>query len=73
MEADLLEIQRALWPKVKAADVWAVQRALDCMDRLARLRGLDAPIRKSVEIITQSQVDAEIAKLEEEMASRHRA
>jgi hypothetical protein len=73
MTVDLLRVQKALWPKVMVADPWATQRLLDCWDRLARLRGLDAPSKRIVQTITQDQVDIEIARLEKELASNDRA
>lgn len=41
-------------------------------ERKARLLGLDAPTRRAVEVITTDQIDAEIARLEAEIAARER-
>jgi hypothetical protein len=68
MERDLEALKKAMMPKALAGSVWHAQRCLDIHDRLAKLRGLDAPARKHVELITQGVVDAEIRRLEAEMA-----
>lgn len=49
----------------------AVDRLLRIQERRARLLGLDAP--KQIEIITLDAIQAEIRRLEENMAARERA
>lgn len=57
----------ALWPSAMAGNVRAVEMVLKTMDRRAALLGLDAPRRKSVEVITPDLIGAEIRRLEQEL------
>lgn len=63
------EAQRAIWPRVRAGDLEAIDRLCKLMDRRAKLLGLDAP--KQVEVLTIDTVDAELRRLEAEMTLRH--
>ena len=56
----------AMWPHAMAGKGWAVDRVLAIMQRRARLLGLDAPTR--VNVITEDMIDAEIRRLEAELA-----
>lgn len=47
----------------------AIDRCLAIMDRRAKLLGLDAPIRIEEHVITEDAVDAEIRRLEGELAA----
>jgi len=58
----------AIWPKVKTGDHVALQDALSIMDRRAKLLGLDAPSKRSVEIVTMDAFSAAMAELEGEIA-----
>lgn len=51
----------------------ALDRMLKIMERRARLLGLDAPARTRVEVVTEDAVDAEIARLEQELAAFDRS
>lgn len=46
----------------------AVDRCLTIMERKAKLFGLDAPTKNVVSVITEDVIDAEIARLETEIA-----
>lgn len=48
----------------------ALRTLLAIAERRARLLGLDAPAKRQVEVISESAVDAEIARLEREIAAR---
>lgn len=70
MEAERLnDLLLAMWPKALSGSTWHVDRCLSIMDRRAKLLGLDAPTRKIVNVITEDLVDAEIRKLEAELAA----
>ncbi|MCU1494852.1 MAG: hypothetical protein JWO62_2616 [Acidimicrobiaceae bacterium] len=49
--------------------VQAAVSLLRVMERRAKLLGLDAPSRSEVKVITEDEVDAEIKRLEAELAS----
>lgn len=49
--------------------MFAIDRCLTIMERRAKLLGLDAPTRKVVNVITEDLVDAEIKRLEAELAA----
>lgn len=59
-----------LWPKARKGDAHAVDRVLRCMDLKARYRGLYAPTRQIVQVITEDLLDAEIRRLQDELAAR---
>ncbi len=63
-------LERALWPRAMAGDDGAVDRVLRTMHHRARLLGLYAPTRETVNVITEDAVDAEIRRLTENLA-RH--
>jgi hypothetical protein len=67
MERDLDVLKKSMMPKALSGSVWHVQRVLDCMDRLAKLRGLDAPTRRVVEVLSADVVAREIQRLEAEL------
>jgi len=54
-------------------DGWAVDRVLRVMERRSRLLGLDAPMRQQLEVITDSVLDEEIARLTAQLAAREAA
>lgn len=47
----------------------AIDRLIKIQERRAKLRGLDAPTRKIVEVITEDVIDAELRRLESELAA----
>jgi hypothetical protein len=51
------------------AKLIALDRLLKIQDRRAKLLGLDAPSRSRIEVITEDAVDAEIRRLEAEVAA----
>jgi hypothetical protein len=50
----------------------AIDRLLKIQERRARLLGLDAPLKSRIGVITEDMVDAEIRRLEDELAGRSR-
>ena len=61
-------LQRAHWANALGGDVNAAKVVLRCMDRRARLFGLDAPVQAEVELkYTTEDMDAEVARLVELM------
>lgn len=71
LELDRLdEMLKAIWPQVLAGKGWAVEKALMIQDRRAKYLGLDAPAKTRVEVISDSAVDAEIAKLMDQIAAQ---
>lgn len=67
---ELLELacDRDVTPRTRI-EAWTAMRGW--AERKARLLGLDAPTKVSASVITLEQVDAEIARLEQQL--RHRA
>ena len=65
---DLLE--RAILPAAISGDDKAQARLVMFMDRRARMMGLDKPQQHEHTVITLDAVEAEIARLEREMADR---
>lgn len=63
MELD--RIQAAYWAKALAGDYRAADRVFTCIQRRCELLGLNAPVR--VEHITRDLLEAEIARLEQEL------
>jgi hypothetical protein len=59
-----------LWPAAWKGHLGAVDRVIKIMDRRARYLGLDAPTRQIIHVIPEDAVDAEIRRLEEELAVR---
>jgi transcriptional regulator with XRE-family HTH domain len=68
---DLLE--RAIMPAAISGDDKAQARLVQFMDRRARMMGLDKPQQFEHTVITVDAVEAEIARLEREMAERDRS
>lgn len=69
VEADRYDqLQRAIWAKCLQGDTWAIDRALKLMDQRARLLGLNVPVRQTIEVLTESTVDAAIRELEAQIA-----
>lgn len=64
------EMLLAIWPSVRKGHLGAIDRALKIMERRARYEGLDAPTKQTVTIISEDIVDAEIRKLEDQLAAR---
>jgi hypothetical protein len=60
-------LQAATWGRAMTGDPGAVMAALRVIDRRCKLLGLDAPQRH--EIITMTQIEAEIARLEATLAA----
>lgn len=62
---------RSLWGQaVLQKNLWAVDRLLKAMDQQARLVGTNAPVRQTVEVISESAIDAEIERLTAQLAER---
>jgi hypothetical protein len=61
------------WRRAMDGDGWAVDRVLRVMERRSRLLGLDAPMRQQLEVITDSVLDEEIARLTAQLAAREAA
>ena len=71
MEVERLDaLLLSMWRKAINGDGMAVERVLRIMERRSRLQGLDAPIRQQIEVISESVLDEEIAKLTEKIAAR---
>jgi hypothetical protein len=68
--ARLDRLQAALWSSALGGDVRAVEVSLKVIDRRCRLLGLDAPTRH--EVITLDAIEAEITRLETELADDQR-
>lgn len=71
--ARLDEMLLALWPKVRKGDAHAISRALTVMHQQNQLAGVYAPTRQTVTVITEDVIDAEIRRLEDELAAREAA
>lgn len=63
---------RAVWMQALAGKPDAVRQALSIMDRRSKLLGLDAPTKTSLTVITEDVLDAEIQRLEAEIAAKER-
>src|SRR4051812_3272548 len=71
MEVERLDaLLFAMWRKAINGDGWSVDRVLRIMERRSRLQGLDAPLRQQIEVISESVLDEEIAKLTGKLAAR---
>jgi transcriptional regulator len=73
IENERLDIaQSAIWGKVLAGELSAVQTLIRLMERRAKLLGLDQPIRQQIEVTTYDgdTIDAEVRKLVELLDSR---
>lgn len=57
-----------VWQKARSGDPQAIDKALKIMDMRARYRGLYAPTKQTITIYPESAVDAEIARLTQELA-----
>lgn len=68
--AGLDRAQAAIWPRVIAGELAAVDTYIRLVARRCRILGLDAP--KEIEIITMDAIQREIMRLEAEMAARER-
>jgi transcriptional regulator with XRE-family HTH domain len=71
--AKLDRLELALLPLALQGQTAAADRVLSIMDRRSRLLGLDKPERHEHTVITMDTVEAEIARLEREMAARERS
>lgn len=60
-------LQAAAWPKAMQGDVRAIESCLKILDRRAKYLGLDAAIK--LEVLTIDALDAQIARLEAELAA----
>lgn len=65
--ARLDTLQQAIWPKAMSGDPRAIEAALKILDRRAKLLGLDSPVR--LEVLTVDALDAQIQRLEAELAA----
>lgn len=68
--AKLDALERAILPQALQGKPGAAERVLKIMDRRARMLGLDKPQQHEHTVITQDALDAEIARLEAELAER---
>lgn len=74
MEVERLDfLLMAMWNKAMRGDGWSVDRVLRIMERRSRLLGLDEPLKQQMEVITESVLDAEIARLTQALADREAA
>jgi hypothetical protein len=60
-------LQAAAWPKALTGDLKAIETCLKIITERRKLLGLDAPAK--LEVITLDAVDAEIRRLEAELAA----
>lgn len=60
-------LQQAIWPKAMSGDPRAIEASLKILDRRAKLLGLDSPVR--LEVLTVDALDAQIQRLEAELAA----
>jgi biotin operon repressor len=70
--ARLAALEKALWRAAMQGQCQAVDRCLAILAQRSRLLGLDAPARSTVTVLTEDVVDAEIKRLEAELAERRR-
>lgn len=68
--AKLDRLERALLPLALQGQTTAADRVLSVMDRRARIVGLDKPQMHEHTVITRDALDAEIERLEAEVAAR---
>jgi len=68
--AKLDRLERTLLPAAITGEYPAVDRIISLMDRRARMLGLDKPQLHEHTVITMDAVDAEIRRLEAELASK---
>ena len=69
MELERLDsILLGLWPRILKGEPRAAEVGLSVMERRSRMLGLDAPVRKIVEVITEDAVDRAIRELEEQIS-----
>jgi hypothetical protein len=67
-EAERLdELESAIWPNAMAGNLDAIDRCLAIMERRARLLGLDAPTRFTIELWVLNSIDAEVERLSREL------
>jgi hypothetical protein len=63
------KMQAVLWPKVEAGDLLAMRQCLSVMERRAKLLGLDAPVRKTIDVVTHDAFSKAMEELEGEIAA----
>lgn len=74
MEVERLDgLLFAMWRKAMNGDGWSVDRVLRIMERRSRLLGLDEPLKQQIEVISESVLDQEIARLSGALADREAA
>jgi hypothetical protein len=74
METERLDaLLLALWKKALNGDGWSVDRVLRIMERRSRLWGLDEPMKQQIEVITETVLDQEIARMTAALAEREAA
>lgn len=71
--AKMDRLERMLLPRAIAGDYAAVDRIVNIIDKRARMLGLNKPELMTHTIITMDAVEAEIARLEAELAGRDRS
>lgn len=62
----------AVWPEAMTGHRPAVESALRIMDRRSKLVGLDAPLRRAIEVITPEALENVIVQMESELADLER-
>lgn len=67
--AKMDRLERTLLPQAIVGDYAAVDRILAVMDRRARMLGLDKPQQHQHTVITMDAIEAEITRLEAELAA----
>jgi transcriptional regulator with XRE-family HTH domain len=68
--AKLDRLERALLPLALQGQATAADRVLSVMDRRAKLLGLNKPERHEHTVITMDAIEAEITRMEAELAAR---
>jgi transcriptional regulator with XRE-family HTH domain len=71
--AKLDRLERALLPLALQGQATAADRVLSVMDRRAKLLGLNKPERHEHTVITMDAIEAEIVRMEAELAARANA
>lgn len=61
------QLEAAAWPQAMEGDLDAISSVLATMDRRAKLLGLDAPARFTIELWALDSIDAEVERLSREL------
>jgi hypothetical protein len=71
MEVDRLDaLLLSMWKKAMNGDGWSVDRVLRIMERRSRLLGLDEPMKQQIEVITETVLVQEIARMTAALVER---